>query len=57
MYLAAPLLLMYDDQIILKSADKGSAIVVWSKDYLLEVSSQLSDTNVYQKRKGDPLTH
>ena len=41
---------MYDDQITTKAADKGSAIVVWSKDdYLLEASSQLSYTNFYQK--------
>ena len=43
---------MYDDQIIIKLAHKGSVIVVWSKDnYLLEAYSQLSDTNVYQKCK------
>ena len=48
--------LMYDDQIITKPADKGSAVVVWSKDdYLLEASNQLSDTNVYQNCEGDPL--
>ena len=47
---------MYDDQIIIKPADKGSAVVKWSKDdYLLEAASQLNDTNVYQKCKGDPL--
>ena len=48
--------LMYDDQIIIKPADKGSAVVVWSKDdYLLEASNQLSDTSVYQKNEGDLL--
>ena len=47
---------MYDDQIIIKAADKGSAVVVWSKDdYLLEAYNQLSDTSVYQKCEGDPL--
>ena len=47
---------MYDDQIIIIPEDKGSAVLVWSKDdYLLEASNQLSDTNVYQKCKGDPL--
>ena len=47
---------MNDDQIIIKPADKGSTVVVWSKDdYLLEASNQLSDTNVYKKCKGDPL--
>ena len=48
--------LMYDDQIIIKPTDKGSTIVVWSKDdYLLEASNQLSYTTVYQKSEGDPL--
>ena len=47
---------MYDDQIIIKPADKGSAVVVWSKDdYLLEASNLLSDTSIYQKCKEDPL--
>ena len=48
--------LIYDVQIIIKPADKGSAVVVWSKDYyLLEASNQLSDTSFYQKCEGDPL--
>ena len=39
---------MYDGQIKMKPADKGSVVVVWSKDdYLLEASNQLSDTSVY----------
>ena len=43
-------------QIIIKPGDKGSAVVVWSKnDYLLEASNQLSDTSVYLKCVGDPL--
>ena len=34
--------LMCDDQIIIKPAGKGSAVVVWSKDdYLLEASNKL----------------
>ena len=48
--------LMYDNQIIIKPGDKGTAVVIWRKDdYLLEASNQLSDTSVYQKCKGDPL--
>ena len=47
--------LMYNNQIIIKPADKGSMVLVWSKDnYLLE-ACQLSDTSVYQKCKGDLL--
>ena len=39
---------MYDDQVIMKPADKGSVVVVWSKDdYLLEASNQLSDISFY----------
>ena len=48
--------LKYDDQIIIKPADKGCAVVACSKDdYLLEASNQSSDTNVYQKYKSNPL--
>ena len=47
---------MYDDQIIIKPADKGSVVVEWSKDdYLLEASNQLIDISVYQKWEVDPL--
>ena len=42
--------LMYDDQIIIKPADKCSAVVAWSKD---EPSNQLSDYSVYQKCEGN----
>ena len=43
---------MYDDQIIIKPADRGSRVVVWSKDdFLLEASNHLSDTCVYQNVK------
>ena len=48
--------LMSDDELIIKPADKGSAVVVWSKhDYLLEAKSQLNNTKVYEKWKGNPL--
>ena len=41
---------MNDNEIIIKPANKGSAVVIWSKhDYFLEASNQLSDTNVYYK--------
>ena len=47
---------MCHDQIIIKPADKGIAVVVWSKDdNLLEASNHLSDTSVCQKCEGDPL--
>ena len=42
--------LMNDDELIIKPASKGSAVVVWSKyDYLLEGKSQLNNTKVYEK--------
>ena len=48
--------LMSDDELIIKPADKGSAVVVWSKyDYLLEAKSQLNNTKVYENWNGNPL--
>ena len=48
--------LMNDNDIIIKPADKGSAVVIWSKqDYLLEASNQMSDTNVYCKSNSNTL--
>ena len=42
---------MNDYEIIIKLADKGSAVAIWSiHDYLLEASNQLSDANVYCNR-------
>ena len=39
-----------DDELIIKPADKGSAIVVASKyDYLLKAKIQLNNTKVYEK--------
>ena len=47
--------LQNDTEIIIKSADKGSAVVVWGReDYLKEADSQLSDTNIYEKVDFDP---
>ena len=38
------------NEIIIKSADKGSKVGVWDKeDYLKEAASQLSDDNIYEK--------
>ena len=43
-----------DPSIIIKEADKGSAVVVWDReDYLKAANSQLSDKDVYQEVKGD----
>ena len=39
-----------DTSIIIKEADKGSAVVVWDReDYLAEAGKQLDDKNVYKK--------
>ena len=47
---------MNDNEIIIKPADKGSAVVIWNKpDYSLEASNQLSDTNVYCKSNSNTL--
>ena len=43
-------MLIEDNSIIIKPADKGSCVVVWDRDdYLAEGYSQLSDNNVYTK--------
>ena len=43
------------DDIIIKPADKGSAVVVMDKsDYLEEAERQLSDTRFYKKLTSDP---
>ena len=47
--------LMNDNEIIIKPAHKGSAIVIWSKHYLLAASNQLSDTNVHCKSTSNTL--
>ena len=47
--------LQNDSNIIIKSADKGSGVVVWDReDYLKEADSQLSDSNTYEKIDYDP---
>ena len=43
-------MLIEENSIIIKPADKGSCVVVWDRDdYLAEGYSQLSDNNVYTK--------
>ena len=47
-----------DPSIIIKEADKGSAVVVWDReDYLREANSQLSDKDVYREVKGYAEDH
>ena len=47
---------MNDDEIVIKPADKGNDIVVWSKkDYLMEASSQSKNRTVYQKGQSAPI--
>ena len=39
-----------DRKIVIKKADKGSAVVVWDRvDYIKEAQKQLKDENVYKK--------
>ena len=43
--------------IVIKPADKGSTVVVISKeDYINKVQQQLNDTNYYQKLNKDPTS-
>ena len=44
-----------DPSIIIKSAEKGSVVVVWDKeDYLKEAYRQLNDKEVYEQFSDDP---
>ena len=44
-----------DNTIVIKGADKGSAVVVWDReDYLKEAHKQLSDEEVYEEVTNDP---
>ena len=44
-----------NNDIIIKPADKGGAIVIWpKKDYLTEAYRQLNNTNHYQRISDDP---
>ena len=43
-----------DSSIIIKEADKGSAVVVWDRDdYHREAKNQLNDKNVYEELTGN----
>ena len=45
-----------DESIVIKGADKGSAVVVWDKDdYLKESDNHLDDNNTYEQVVSDPL--
>ena len=49
--------LQNDHSIVIKEADKGSAVVVWDReDYLREAEGQLSDQNVYEELSGDVVS-
>ena len=46
-----------DNTIIIKGADKGSAVVVWDREnYLKEAHKQLPDEEVYEEVTNDPST-
>ena len=43
-----------DKSIVIKSADKGSAVVVWDReDYIKEAEKQLDDEEVYKEVSND----
>ena len=45
-----------DKNIVIKGADKGSAVIVWDReDYLKEAEKQLGDTSIYTKIIDDPV--
>ena len=47
-------LLKNDNSVIIKEADKGSAVVVWDReDYLKEAKNQLNYKNVYKELTGN----
>ena len=44
-----------DKNIVSKGADKGSAVVVWDREYyIMEAEKQLRDSDVYEKVPDDP---
>ena len=44
-----------DKNIVIKEADKGSAVVVWDRgDYISEANRQLDDRQVYEEVEVDP---
>ena len=51
---AALLKLRDDSSLVIKEADKGSAVVVWDReDYIKEANSQLNDSEVYEETSFD----
>ena len=43
-----------DKSIVIKSADKGSAVVVWDReDYIKEAEKQLDDEEIYEEVSND----
>ena len=44
-----------DKNIVIKSADKGSAVAVWDRDdYIKEAEKQLGDKEIYEEVCNDP---
>ena len=44
-----------DKNIVIKGADKGSAVVVWDReDYIKEAEKQLGDSDIYEEVPDDP---
>ena len=44
-----------DKDIVIKSANKGSAVVVWDRDnYIKEAEKQLGDKDIYEEVRNDP---
>ena len=44
-----------DKSIVIKGADKGSAVVIWEReDYIKEEEKQLGDSDVYEDVPDDP---
>ena len=46
-----------DKTIVIKGADKGSAVVVWDRDdYIQEAEKQVGDKEVYEEVSNEPQT-
>ena len=46
-----------DKNVVIKTADKGSAVVVWDRDdYIKEAENELGDKDIYQEECNDPGT-
>ena len=46
-----------DKNVVIKSADKGSAVVVWDRDdYIKEAENQLADKDIYEDVRNDLLS-